>query len=150
MKTRYKILIVIISVLSIGVLIFEILDNFSSSLIYDMKKDDAIKNYQMLDSTCNDDNGKPDGKCFSDAFNECKSATIKHMGSTFEGDPIFYYATIVPEDSCQIHLEVDISHDKWKGITTKGIMQRTCTDMQLEEYNIQFQCYDEEYTIYLR
>ncbi len=150
MKSRYKILIAIISVSSIGILLFEISDNFSNDLIRDMIKDDAIKNYQMLDTTCNDANGKPDAECFINAFDECKSATIKHMGSTFEGDPIFYYVAIMPEDSCQIHLEIDISQDKWKGIATKGIIQRTCTDIQLEEYKIQFQCGDDEYAFYLR
>lgn len=150
MKTRYKILIAIVSISSIGILLFEISDNFFNGLIHDMKKDDAIKKYQMLDTTCNDINGVPDGVCFINAFDECKSATIKHMSSTFEGDPIFYYATIIPDDSCQIHLEMDISQDKWKGIATKGLIQKNCTDIQLEEHKIQFQCNDEEYVFYLR
>lgn len=150
MKTKYKILFVIISVLSLGVLLFEILDNFTSDLIHDMKKNDAIKNYQMLDTTCNDANGKPDGECFTNAFDECNSATIKYMASTVEGDPIFYYAEIVPEDLCQIHFERDVSQDKWKGVATKGLIENTCTDILLEEYKMEFQCYDEKYTIYLR
>jgi hypothetical protein len=150
MKTRYKILIAVICIFSTSVVLFEILDNFFRSMIHDINKDNAIKNYQTLETTCNDVNEKPNGKCFSDAFDECKFATIKHMGSTFEGDPVFYYATIVPGDSCQIHLKKDISHDKWKGITTNGIMQRTCTGIHLEEHKMQFQCYDEEFTIYLR
>jgi hypothetical protein len=150
MKTRYKILIAVICISSVSVFLFEILDNFFSSMIHDMNKDNAIKNYQTLETICNDVNEKPDGKCFSDAFDKCEFATIKYMGSTVEGDPIFYYATLVPEDSCQIHLEIDISHDKWKGIATKGITQRICTDIHLEEHKMQFQCYDEEYTVYLR
>lgn len=150
MKTRYKILITIIVILSVGVLLLEIFDNFFNDLIHEMKKDNAVENYYLIETTCNDSTGKPDAECFTNAFDECKLATIKHMGSTVEGDPIFYYATIIPDDLCQIKLEKDISQDKWKGIATKGLIQKTCTDVLLEESRMKFQCHDGNHIIYLR
>ena len=104
----------------------------------------------MMKASCNNSTGQPDGECFVNAFENCESARIKQMGSTVEGDPIFYYATIMPEDSCKIHLEIDISLDKWKGIATEGIIQRTCTDVKLSEYHLDFQCGDESQRIQLR
>lgn len=149
MKTRFIIIIAITAILSVCILLLEILDNYFYDLIHDMRKDNAIKNYQRIETTCNDD-GKPDGECFTNAFDECKSATIKHMGSTFEGDPIFYYATILPDDSCQIQFKKDISQDRWKGVATKGLIQKTCTNVLLEKNKIQFQCHGEDNAIYLR
>ena len=150
MKVTFIIIIAITAILSVCVLLLEILDSFFYDLIHNMRKDNAIKNYQMVETTCNMDNGKPDGECFVNAFDECKYATIKHMDSTFDGDPVFYYAAVLPDDSCQIQFEKDISQDRWKGVATKGLIQKTCTDVLLEKNKIQFQCYDEDHTIYLR
>ena len=91
MKTRSKI-IIIIAVSFIGIFLLEISDSHVNRIIHDIDKSNSIKNYELLETTCNSDNGEPDGECFINAFDECKSAKIKQMGSTFEGDPIFYYA----------------------------------------------------------
>ena len=109
-----------------------------------------IRHYTMVKASCNNSEGKPDGQCFVNAFENCESAKIKQMSFSFEGDPIFYYATIVPEDSCRIHFEMDISLDKWKGVATPGIIQDTCTYVQFSEPRLDFQCGDEQYVIQLR
>jgi|GEM_PF-5694639 len=115
MKTISKIIIIII-VSFIGVLLLGISESFSNRLIQDMNKSNSIKNYEMLETTCNGTNGEPNGECFINAFNECKSAGIKQIGSTVEGDPIFYYANVVLSEPCTIHFAIDTSLDTWGGM----------------------------------
>ena len=148
MKTDSKIIIIII-VSFIGVLLLGISESFSNRLIQDMNKSNSIKNYEMLETTCNGTNGEPNGECFINAFNECKSAGIKQIGSTVEGDPIFYYANVVLSEPCTIHFAIDTSLDTWGGMT-KGLHQKTCTDAQLDKYAINLQCGDEQQMIPLR
>ncbi len=111
---------------------------------------DAIKHYANTTASCNNSAGQPDGECFLNAFKKCESARIKQMIITTEGDPIFSYATIMSENPCSIHFEVDTSQDKYRGIDAKGIMYITCTDMYLEKHAITFQCNDEQYNIRLK
>ena len=139
MRTRSKI-IIIVAVSFIGMFLLEVSDIFSS-LIHDIDKSNSIKNYELLETTCNGDNGEPDGECFIDAFDECKPARIKQMGSTFEGDPIFYYAHIKLSEPCTIHLAIDTSQDAWGG-ATKGLHQKTCTDATLNYYSMTLLCND--------
>jgi len=101
-----------------------------------------IRDYTMMKASCNNSTGHPDGECFMKSFEKCESARIKQMSATIEGDPIFYYATIVPEDSCSIHFEKDTSLDKWGG-ASKGITKRVCVDVQLYGHYLEFQCGDD-------
>ena len=110
MKTRSKISI-IIAIFFIAVFLLGTSDSHFNRLIHDMDKSNSIKNYEMLKTTCNDANGEPDGECFINAFDECKPAKIKQMDSTFEGDPIFYYAHVILSEPCTIHFAVDNSQD---------------------------------------
>ncbi len=148
MKGRYKISI-IIAISFIGIFILEISDSHLNRMIHDMDKSNSIKNYEMLETTCNSDNGEPDGECFINAFDECEPARIKQMSSTFEGDPIFYYAHVILSEPCTIHFAIDNSQDAWGGIS-KGLHQKTCVDAQLDKYTINFQCDNEQQTIPLR
>ena len=141
MRTRSKI-IIIVAVSFIGIFLLEILDSFSSSLIHDINKSNSIRNYEALETTCNGTDGEPDGVCFINAFDECESARIKQMGSTFEGDPIFYYAHVILSEPCTIHFVMDTSQDAWGG-TTKGLHQKTCTDATLNNHSITLLCNDD-------
>ena len=142
MKTKYKI-VIIIAISFSGIFLLGTSDSHFNRLIHDMDKSNSIKNYEMLETTCNGTNGEPDGECFINAFNECKSAKIKQMGSTFEGDPIFYYAHVILSEPCTIHFAIDNSQDAWGGIT-KGLHQKTCTDATFNDYSITLLCDDDE------
>jgi len=151
MKTRLLIIIGIIIAVGVGTLLLitpinigPICDDAGGLCI-----SDGARRYAMMKATCNDSTGKPDGECFVNAFEKCESARIKQMSPTFEGDPIFFYATIVPADSCSIHFEIDTSLDKWGGVT-KGISETTCTDVQLSKHHLDFQCGDEQHRIQLQ
>ena len=110
----------------------------------------AIKQYSTMETSCNNSTSYPDGGCFVDSFEKCESASIKQMGYTIEGDPIFSYATVMPEDSCTIHFKMDVSLDKWKGVANPGIIEDICTDVQLSEHKINFQCKNDQHIIQLR
>jgi hypothetical protein len=97
----------------------------------------GIRHYSMMKASCNNSTGHPDGECFMKFFEKCESARIKQMVSTIEGDPIFFYATIIPEDSCSIQFVVDDREDKFGSQT---ITERTCQDAKLLENDISFQC----------
>ncbi len=142
MKTKYKI-IVIIAVSFIGIFLLEILDSHVNRIIHEMVKSNSIKNYELLETTCNSDNGEPDGECFINAFDECKSAKIKQMRSTFEGDPVFYYVHVILSEPCTIHFAIDTSQDAWGGIS-KGLHQKTCTVATLNNHSITLLCNDGE------
>ena len=97
----------------------------------------GIRHYTMMKTDCNDILGNPDGNCFMESFEKCEPARIKQMLSTIEGDPIFYYATIIPENSCSIQFVVDNREDRF---SSKTITERTCQDAQLLENHITFHC----------
>ncbi len=149
MRNRNKIIVIIAVISFIGIFLLEISDSHLNRIIHDMDKSNSIKNYEMLETACNGIHGKLDGECFINAFDECKSAKIKQMSSTFEGDPIFYYAHIILSEPCTIHFAIDTSQDTWGGIT-KGFHQKTCTDAQLDKHAINLQCDDGQQMIPLR
>ncbi|MDH3203668.1 MAG: DUF4362 domain-containing protein [Nitrosopumilus sp.] len=101
------------------------------------------KEYEKTETTCNDSLGNPDGDCFVNAFEKCESASIKQSSSTVEGDPVYHYATIIPDDSCNIHYKLDISRDGVKGVFV-GNIETTCTDVQIIGTQMSLQCKDEE------
>ena len=100
----------------------------------------GFRHYSMMKASCNNSTGHPDGECFMKFFEKCESARIKQIVSTIEGDPIFFYATIVPENSCSIQFVVDNREDKFGSQT---ITERTCQDAELLENEISFQCGDD-------
>ena len=148
MKTRHKI-IMIIAISFVGIFLLATSDSHFNRIIHDMYKSNSIKNYEMMETTCNRDNGELDGECFINAFDECKSARINQMGSTFDGDPIFYYAHVILSDPCTIHFAIDNSQDAWGGMA-KGLHQKTCIDAQFDKHAINFQCDNEHRMIPLR
>lgn len=180
MKTQYKILIASIPIISIFLFLQapliigqpecndEILDIdydcdlwnnwdwvyynlFENYKVFtDLDHAKAIKEYSMIETSCNNSTGHLDSKCFVNSFEKCESASIKQMGYTFEGDPIFSYATIIPKQSCTIHFKMDVSLDKWKGIANPDIIEDTCTNIQLSEHKINLQCENAQRIIQLR
>lgn len=107
------------------------------------------KEYENTETTCNDSLGKPDGECFVNAFKKCESASIKQRSGTLEGDLIYQYATIIPDDSCSIHYKLDVSRDRFKGVFV-GNIETTCTDVQIIDTQMFLQCIDKEQMIPLR
>jgi len=146
MKTK---LIVIISII-IGISIFFSAIYFLNTVTEVYSVDQATRHYVMINASCNNIEGKPDGQCFVNAFENCESATVKQMSHSVEGDPIFHYVRIMPEDSCNIHFKMDVSLDKWKGIASPDIIEEICTDVTLDENNLHFVCGDGERRISLR
>ena len=141
-KSRIKIITIIVAFSFIVIFLLGVSNSFPNNLIHDINKSNSIRNYETLETTCNDANGEPNGECFIDAFDECKSARIKQMGSTFEGDPIFYYAHVILSEPCTVHFAIDTSHDTW-GRATKGLHQKICTDVTLNNHSITLLCNDD-------
>lgn len=90
---------------------------------------------------CRDFLGKPDGECFVKSYDNCESAIIQHSHHSVEGDPIFFYAQILP-DSCMVLFVIDDRYDKHG--SNKAITERMCRDAQLLDNNLNFQCGDDE------
>lgn len=86
---------------------------------------------------CNDFLGKPNGECFVKSYDDCEPAIIKQSLHSMEGDPIFFYAQILP-DSCMISFVLDDRYDKHG--SNKAITERICRDAQLLDGNLIFQC----------
>lgn len=107
-------------------------------------EDIKIRNYNSFDATCKID-GKPDGQCFIDAFENCEYATIKNDHPTIEGDPIFTFMTIKPEPQCLILYEHDNSLDKFAG-NDKGYHQFKCYDVKFDPSGkrLLLSCLDED------
>lgn len=99
----------------------------------------SFMQYNATGTTCNDTLGKPDVDCFLNAFEECKSASIKNKVNTVEGDPIFLYADIMSD--CQISVRIDNSLDKFSGKLTEDAI---CFDVKLDEIakHLLFSCDD--------
>ncbi len=145
MKNRSKIIIIVLSFIG-TIVLFGISNSFTSSMIHDVDRSNSIQNYDAIEATCNyyadDADQQPDGECFINAFDECKSASIKQMSFTFEGDPIFYHAQVVMSEPCTISFTVDTSQDQWGG-SNKGIDQKICTDIILTNHDIILLCNDD-------
>jgi len=133
MKSRLLIILGII--IAIGIVTMLLTMNFLDD-----------KEYDNLETTCNDSLGKPDGDCFVNAFEKCESASIKQSSGTVEGDPVYHYATIIPDNSCSIHYKLDISRDRFKGVFV-GNIETTCTNVQIINTQMFLQCEDGEQMI---
>lgn len=151
MMTRTQIIIGLILILVISTILFSFAYNQEIKIFLGMMERETmttndsatpagIRNYAMMKASCNNNTGHPDGDCFMKSFEKCESARIKQSLTTIEGDPIFFYATIVPENSCTIQFVVDSREDKYSDQT---ITERTCQDAQLLENSISFRCGDD-------
>ena len=173
MKTRYKI-IVIAAILILGFIIIpsaislgstfycnsiypEECESYSISLFPNFRpfvdtvldKKEGQRQYDTTPATCNDALGKPDGECFVKAFEKCKHARIKNMATTFEGDPVFLYAYIDVDD-CKIHHSVDLRLDRFSSVSDQTFQSIICSKVRLDDYDLFFQCDDEQRSFPLR
>lgn len=153
----FLILIVVVSVISFLAISFVYSQEIKSAI--EMIQEDngtsdkhipvGFEYYSMKNASCNNSQNYPDVECFIKSFEKCESASIKQLSYTIEGDPIFSYATVVPEDSCNILFESDNSQDTW-GAPDKGLRKIMCTDVYLSDYNLIFQCEDIQHGIRLQ
>ena len=104
---------------------------------------DSHMQYTNYQSTCNDVIGQPNAECFVKSFENCNSATIKHRVNTVEGDPVFFYAAVIPNDPCEIHFEIDDRLDKFGGGNFGKI--KSCSDVKLTQNHLDFYCHDDWY-----
>jgi len=89
---------------------------------------------------CNDFLGRPDGECFVKSYNNCEPAIIKQSLHSIEGDPIFFYAQVLP-DSCTISFAIDDRYDK-HGSSKSITEQVLCQDAKILDNNLTFLCDD--------
>ena len=174
MKTRKKI-ILIVTVLILGFIVIPSVISITSSLycssiypedcvtysislipnfyftFYDLPGiSNAAKSFATIPTTCNDFMGKPDGKCFVKAFENCEYASIKNIHSTIEGDPIFSEAHIEIDGTCSITYSVDSRDDKWRDQNIDPISVKTCTGAQFSNDQIILECDGEQYGFSLK
>ena len=173
MKTRNKVfliaiilfsgLIVIPATISIGstfycnsvasgdciVYSISLLPNFRPVIDEVLGKDESQRQYDTSPATCNNIMGKPDGKCFVKSFQECKHASIKNKLYAVEGDPIFYYAYIDVDD-CLLRYHVDLRQDGTTDNDPQDFRGFVCSDIQLNDHELSFQCEDERLVLPLR
>ena len=141
MKNRSKITIAI-AVSFAGIVLFGVSGSFIDPLIHDIARLNSIQNYEAVEATCNAAGAEPDGTCFINAFDECRSASIKQMLFSFEGDPIFYYAHVIQSEPCTIRFTIDTSQDVWGG-QNKGLHHKICTDATVDAHHIYLLCPDD-------
>ena len=111
---------------------------------------DADKTYNAIHATCNDILGKPNGKCFVNAFENCEYASIKNMYSTVEGNQVYSEAHIEIDGTCSITYAVFDRDSKWRDATVSPVSVKTCTNAQLNHDQIILQCGDEQHVFPLQ
>jgi len=152
MKTRYKIILIGVILISIFVVIPSVITLISSSycqsifpvecMSYSISlipnfgfvfsdvlwwMTDADKTYNAIPTTCNNILGKPDGECFVNAFENCEYASIKNMHSTVEGDQVYSEAHIETDGICSITYAVFDRNSKWRDTYTSPVSVKACT-----------------------
>ena len=126
-----------------------LIPNFRPFMDTVLDDEEGQRQYDTTPATCNDILGKPDGGCFVEAFEKCKHASIKNMVNTIEGDPVFLYAYIDIDD-CKIRHSVDSRLDRFSNMSDQTLQSIICTKVQLNGYDLSFQCGDEQRMLSLR
>lgn len=175
MKTRYKIILIGMIIISTFIIIPSAITlisssycqsifpvecvSYSISLLPDFGfvlsdalwwMTDADKNYNAIHATCNDLLGKPDGKCFVNAFENCEYASIKNMHSTVEGNQVYSEAHIEIDGTCSITYAVFDRDSKWRDVYVSPVTVKTCTNAQLNHDQIILQCDDTQHVFPLK
>ena len=126
-----------------------LLPNFRPFVDTILDKEESQRQYDTTPATCNDILGNPNGECFVKAFEECKHASIKNTVSTFEGDPVFFYAYIDIDD-CKIRYSIDNRQDRFSSMSEQQFHSAICTKVHLDDNDLSFQCGDEQRRLSLR